>query len=345
MRSTDRARRRRWAAVAALAVVAGTATASPAAPAGAAASGTLAGTTSITWTGSAGFRLRVPRDVSLPAGWASTRLFVTGGTYAFVRMWAPGFCPADVTPHCTTFSLTYTKELADSAFFGADWRNKFGPGTDHWRELGTPPGLVGRTYELYLMTDGRATVELHPPELRGRTGYTATGRIAAQVRRLGADCGVATTVGIAACDPASGYGDRLRFGGAAAEPGGLGQVESIAYTASRFTGDSTAAQPRMLRACVYPNGFDTAASPDPAAHPTGCDVVSGSQRGQFQSVVETSNEAASLTSPRLLGIYTSAYNPEVRGRGYAGYRITTVADVPPPEFRAAYGIWFAYGIR
>jgi hypothetical protein len=314
-----------------------------AAPSRSAVEGTVAGVTSITWRGSAGFRLRVPRDLALPDDPVSTRIFLTGGTYAFVRFWSPKYCPAEF-PHCATSMLTYTRELAESTFFGDPWRRRFGAGSDHFRSLGTPPTLIGGLNELYLMTDGTATVELRPRGVSGRVAYTAAGRIDAHVRRLPVHCEIAAQ----ACDTAHGYADRMRMGGAAESVGASGYVESLTYNVSlphEAAPGIYYQQPRSTRACVYPHPLNHA-SADPADHPTGCDVTGTTPDAVLDGAFGTYTETArAALNPQTMGFCTQMWDPDAKGKVYAGFQIPTVTNLPPPEYRTAYGIWFAYGIR
>jgi hypothetical protein len=324
----------------ALLLVVGVAQAAPAAPAPPrSASGTLAGVTSITWTGNVGFRLRVPRLAELPDAYASTRVFLTGGTYAFVRMYPVGLC--DDARHCVVETLTYTRELADSAFFGPQSLGYLGPGSDHFRSLGTPPSISGLPYELYLMTDGRATVEFRPKGFAGRTAYTATGRISAHVERLAPKC----TVALPACDTTHGYADAVRFGGTAHDVGRDGYAESYVYSADRnerLAPGIPKGQPHTARPCVYPSMFDRAASPRAEDHPLGCDLGGSDVDGVSEAALHTSMEVANSANVIGAGYCTSLMNVEASGPTYVGYRIPSAAGI---RYRTAYGIWFTWGIR
>ena len=289
--------------------------------------GDLAGVTSITWRGTAGFLLNVPKRVDLPAA-DGPRLYVRGGTYAFVRLVADGLCDPRLPRYCFAHQVSYTRDI------GAHFYRGQPPGFARDAHLGNPPGLERGTWQLYLFTDGVATLELRPSRLSGQRSYDARGHVDGGVRPLPTSCPTA------GCD-ADGYaGGRYVFGGASRSVGRLGYVESLAYSIDRTSYPVPGVgvpvvQPHPVHVCTYSGGH---------AHPLGCDVPGTRQETLVYDTDDAVNEVV-LAAFGQSGLMARIFSTDVTGDAYAGYRAGYVTDVPTDSVTAGYGIWFAYGIR
>jgi len=324
---------RRWAGLLAAAVLAMPTSASAAGVPGTRHI-TLAGKTTITWSGARGIRLDVPRSATLPAN-GGTRLWVRGGTYAFVRYIRFAECRP---PHefCNVQMLSYVREYADV------YGNKSAPGLDHERLMTDPPVLVKDSYDLYLFTDGVATLELNPTGLSGRITRQAVGRVTGNVSMLPNAC---PTTG---CSAAAGYGDRLRFGGVTRDVGRFGYAETRTYNFDRTSYPVPGvgvpyAQPHPARACVYPSLFHEGSS-SPADHPLGCDVVSTTS--ETDDNVENAQRLYMLAGSGVTG-YGGAvaldWHPQASGHVYLGFQAANAYDLPSPRV-LPYVLSFRYGI-
>lgn len=110
-----------------------------------------------------------------------------------------------------------------------------------------------RPVELYLVTDGRATLTLKPQGFSGRARYRPTGRITGGVTQQPGSC---PTMG---CEPRDGYKSHARFGGQTVNLGRGGFAASYAYVSARAEDDPLGPAARGIQLsmhilpCVEPN--------------------------------------------------------------------------------------------
>lgn len=139
-------------------------------------SGVLAATTQITWSGKAGIALTVPSATSLRA--EDMALHVTRGNYAYVRAFGrPKGCRGITEPfpskaYCAdyTASVDYLKAWSD----GVRDPNAAPDPADGAQVLtADPPQLQVGALDLYLFTDGEATLTLTSARGSGRRAYRA----------------------------------------------------------------------------------------------------------------------------------------------------------------------------
>jgi hypothetical protein len=310
----------------AVAAVALAATAGPAAPGTAAPrarAGVLTGDTTVEWRGTAGIRLRTDGAGSLPR--ESMTLFVRGGTYAFVSMLSdpqPPPCAA-ARAHCYGFFLA---KFPAAGSFIFDER----PGHDHLTRSPDQPRLSGRYLDLYLMTDGVATLRLRPTGHRGRSSYVAAGRISGLARELPRAC--ATVCGSTAVSEVAAGGAAFDFGN---RPGQL--ITHVVSTAPRA--GPVGGHPYTAHTCYYPQPFRPTASPDPRDHPHGCDLVPDGPEDEAGFVV-----ADAFTSINVGGgAWASWYHADITGKRYIGFRAGQAWV--EEGVNTGYGVWFHYGIR
>lgn len=292
----------------------------------------FAGTTTISWTGQAKITLTVPTRID---GFTEDRmrLFVTGGTYAFVRIVGPlsPYCQVEF-PHCNTWYLDYLRDLAGRWPYPTT-----GPGHDHATLAPfTPPFLLKGATTLFLFTDGRARLEIRPPRLSGRVTYTARDRFRGRAERLPIRCASGT------CTSASG--DPFLYGGTTFDVGKApGSVDTLVFSTAKdaetVPGLVPAAQPHGVRPCVYPN-LRTApnASANPAHHPLGCDLAP-QNADESVGIVETTANEATYAYP-LMGVMLNWAFPDVTGPRYVGWHAASAG--PAPTIRSAYAVWFSY---
>ena len=318
--------RRRLAALAAVLTIAAPGAASETASASAKAGRLTTGTT-ITWRGNTGMLLDVPSRTEIPQ--YAARLFLRGGTYAVVRM-SPrrAACPP---PRCyIEFALDYHRPLARNFDRG------HGPGGDHNASTSLDGTLTQRiipaaTYELYLFTDGEATMVFDHTSLpRAPRTYRPRGRIVGGVVPLPTTC-VSTPV---PCNNSTGYAGRLRAGGATFDLGVLGSVDFLIASVDAKPG---LPQTHSVRGC-----FDFA-EPDPAAHPYGCDAFGTDPDSATYETGNTAIFLANAAMPRG-GMLSTDASGHVSGKVYVGHQHFTAHDLTAPAV-VAYATWLTYGVR
>lgn len=296
----------------------------------------LAGRTTIHWKGSAVVLLHSSKEAELPDP-GGTRIY-SKGNYAFVRLDYRELCK----DHCAVEALSWTKSVSDG-IFGPEQKRTRPPGTDHLRALTSPPVLLRGATVLYLASDGESTLEFNTPSLSGRREIRLTRTWPMKVQRLPIRCDGPTVI---ACDSKDGYGgSRLRFGGARADVGKQGYVESFVVNAEGSEQVPSAvpgvphAQPLGLLACVYTKGHPVSEASDPAQHPTGCDLASasGGNDPSYAAYLAVTSVYPLYNGRQVSNAYTAA-----RGLSYAGYMINNPVNVPVPKWREAWGIWFPY---
>lgn len=291
---------------------------------GQAASVSLASRTTISWTGAKAIRLKVPADTQLP--WYGARLTVRGGTYAFVRIAFTRSCELEL--RCLKGYLSYTRDMAPFLASGD------GPGTDHLTRIGANH-LYKADFELYLFTDGAATLTFDRTGLTGRaTSAVATGRVRGGVRPIPVTCATP------ACAPPSGYGGRVRLGGDTFDVGRGGSADFLVVTYDRATTPVVAGDypnARTVRACAYPRGAGDPTPSDPSRHPYGCDTA------DRDTPVDAANAAVAVATAGK-AYFLQGGNPSGAGRVWMGFQMATAHDLAEPVL-TTYGVFFEYGIR
>lgn len=291
----------------------------------------LRGTTTIRWHGNVGIRIRVPQPVSLTR--TDVRLWVPGGTFAAVRWVAEAPCAPPLPARCTVGGVTYLRDLAVSLYGGRG--GPTGAGSDHVSHMGNPEHLRAGVYELYLLSDRPARLELRIPSLPGSASYQATGRIHGRADFLLPSCP-------AACDPAGRYGGTVSAGGRQVHLPATGYAHSMAYSARRSRNQNVpdTGEPRPARACVYPTG-GYAPSTSPADHPLGCETVSAHPEGVAYEGNNTTTEVDTAVQGSS-GVVVSIATVDLRGKGYLGYRAGSANG--SSSVLGGFGVWFVYGI-
>lgn len=282
-----------------------------------AARGRLAGDTTVQWRGVAGIRLDTK-----PGGRLTERaitLDLRGGTYAdvhLVPMPQPVGCVRDAgAPYCFSGAVRHFRPLAA---LEPDQR----PGRANHYLLWDPPTLFAPRLDLYLFTDGVATLRIRETGYSGRTSYVANGRVRGKALTLpatcpGVDCGASAVAG----------------GGREFRAGSHAFAIVLAYDLQPAT---LPAQPGTVRPCLYPNEYDGMASPRAADHPTGCDAV---DTGSLD-YARTGYVAGAHVGPGVAVYYVER---DVSGPRYAGFLAAGAAA--PPARRGGWVVWFDYGIR
>jgi hypothetical protein len=269
----------------------------------------LTSRTAISWTGAKGLRLVVPDDVDLPPYGA--RLTLRGGSYAFVRI-VIGLC--DTGERCMKGGIEYTRAMAPYS------PSVYGPGGDHFAHI-AGDNLRPSGYELYLFTDGAATLTFDRTGLPARpNAVTAGGRVRGTVHELPVQCAAP------ACTRTDGHANRLVYGGEAGDVGASGNAGLVLGAYDHPTAAGWVSNERHDRVCTYPRHSK---DPTPPHSDTGCEmtdpyVMVGGGGGNARQ--------------------TAYENPAARGTVWVGYQLTQAHDLGDPV-TFAYGVWFTYGFR
>jgi hypothetical protein len=255
--------------------------------------------TVITADGNAGLRLRIP---SGEWGLRSTDLHlrVEGGNYAFAVMseGSSSRCANPMMSMCVAYDVHRIESMNVTA----------GGAT-------TARPLAAITYDVYIVTDGRATLTLRfqDTDSTDAVSMVAEDEIAATFERLPRRCPTPSC-------------DAMAYGGVTHQVSAPAYVSAISV--ARQQGRVGA---RSATACVRPGGWpnDTRSS-DPADYPYGCEAPEGETQ-QFLLFL--------ATSPVNLGGYTYTIhnNPSPHGPVYAGFQAASV-DPTGGDFDA-YGVW------
>ena len=285
--------------------------------------GTLTADTTIRWHGNAGIRLAAAGGTLSKE---SMSLYLTGGTFAFVTIFDdPRECRTRTTRyHCRAFTLM--------KFPGSDeFPMQDGPGRGHFAMVPDPPTVVGRHLDVYLFTDGEATLRLRPGGYRGRSSYVASGKVRGLARRLPGSC-----ADLCERTPAT----EAAAGGAAYDFGNRpGHLVTVAFSHTPGDVDHLPSNhPMAVRSCVYPSIFQPDASPSPADHPHGCDAVPR-DTGDAATVA---TEGANSVSVTMSGWARSWYVSDRRGRLYAGF--SAARAWVERGYTHGHAVWFNYGI-
>jgi hypothetical protein len=296
--------------------------------------GDLRGKTTITWSGMAAIRLRVPRDVSLPAATAF-RLTVRTGRYVSIRGFEnpqPIGCKLDHETWCSVTWIDWLRDLEQTSGHGL---NKDDPSRDFAFGEGAPPLIIKGGWDLYLFTDGTATLEITAKGLAGRASYRAAGRFTGRAVHVRTGCALPQ------CLAGPVYADH-RTGGAAFDIGRMGFVQAMTYGGAQNSTVAGAGTQEVfsLRTCMYPSKAAPDASSDPKAHPDGCDTVPASSVADSTAGTIDSVGSAGPTGGRIL--YTQAAL-EGHNRMYLGLRAAAVG-YQPARIGGLF-VWIRYGIR
>jgi hypothetical protein len=279
--------------------------------------------TRIEWTGVTGVKLTIPRDAQLHPGYGA-RLYLRGGTYAAVRLGHVGDCGGGRRCGGTSLSIDYTRATAKA------FPNGFGPGGDHIAYTTDSGHYPAAVWDLYLFTDGHATLEFDQTGLETRKqAFTAAGRVRGTYRRLPEFCGVPEH-----CSPATGYYGRARTGGAYGDVGRYGIAEG--WVANFSTADPWVPQSHGIRTCAYRVPQDER-GPAERNHPLGCDLHPGYADADAVNYV-------SFGSPQYSAVSRGMGVSDATGRVYMGFDVTTAHDLSGAVYEA-YGAWYEYGVR
>lgn len=313
-------------AVALLALASGAAaTPSSAATPPRAARGILGAQTTLTWSGTAAIRLSVAHATRYAGG--DVDLIVRGGTYAFVRLmqpYQPG-CPDEYGPRCATDRVNWLRGFHDK-------ETGLPEGRRHEAAFAEPPVLPTPYLDVFLFTDGRATLTIRTTSLTGHTAYTPAARIHGKVSLLGATCIPLD------CSTSQGRTDGAAYGGATYDLGGPGWAEALVMHTADVPED-TKAEVQAVAPCLYPNPSDHTAPSDPAAHPYGCTDTRNADAVKV-STWATAAGFANTANAQAGAVYEDLPWSGATGKQYIGFQ--TVGAGPSPAHTAAYGIWFRF---
>lgn len=292
-----------------------------------AARGVLGAETTLTWSGAAAIRLAVPKETAYRD--RDVDLLVSGATFAFVRLMAPYLpgCPDHLGPRCDTDRVSWVHGDHDNGAYDG-----FPPSRRHTALIGIPATIRAPHLDVFLFTDGRATLTIRTTTLRGRTAYRPNARFRGHAGVIPHAC---VPLG---CGDATGRGNGYTYGGMTYDLQGEGWAEFYVHSRTDPGGatlPNNGNQPRSVAGCLYPSPDRPAASADPAHHPYGCgdttDPVAG---GKTIAVGHGSGTGA--------GSGRGSNDPwsGARGKQYIGFQ---AADAGPgPSRSIAYGIWFRF---
>lgn len=320
-RHRRRLRRRAAACALALLAVCGWPVEAAPAPARKVVTADLKGTTTVTWSGNAAIRLRVPKDTQVPA--SSYRLTLRTGRYVSVRAFEnpqPIGCERDLRMKwCAVVWLDWLRDLAETSGHGLAAAD---PQRDFLVGVNDPPVVRRGMWDLYLFTDGRATLEITARGVPGRAAYVAGGRFTGRAVQVKGPCRAAS------CLSGPLFADQ-RYGGASFDVGRLGFAQALTYGAvedHEVAPGTGPAQSFALRACQYPSKAAPEASADPSAHPLGCDSVPMATPGD--TVLGSVDEVGSAAPAMGRAVY-GAGTTDARGRVYLGIRATSAGAFAP----------------
>jgi hypothetical protein len=297
----------------------------------------LRGVTTITWSGQAAVRLRVPKDVLLPAE-SAYRITRHDGSFVSVRAFPnpqPIGCERDFQQKwCVGTWLDWLRGLAVTSGHGT---NTGDPSRDFLAGVTDPPVVQRGGWDLYLFSDGPATLEITARGLSGRAYYQPMGRFTGRAVHNPGPCR------LAACLTGPVYADQ-RTGGYGFDAGQHSFVQALAYGGIKphdvVVPGMGNGQAFSLRTCMYPSRLAPDASPDPAAHPGGCDTVPPSSAED--SALGTVDEIGSVGGG-VGGAYYTAGSYDARGRVYLGFK---AGSTGPDEPRlGGLLVFLRYGIR
>lgn len=276
--------------------------------------------TRIEWTGVTGMRLTFPREVRLPN--YAARLTVRGGTYASV-WWAKSVRCFDGKPCGASGWIQYSHDLARHFYDG------YAPGTGHFSVVTNHGRLSAGVWDLYLLTDGKATLVFDDTGLpKKERAWTAAGRVKGSFQRL------PTTCGYSQCTARDGYAGRARTGGAYGDVGRLGQAHMFVAHYSRHA--VPVPNTHHARGCAYLQGPGHTGDPV-RDYPAGCEVVTTTEWPWPYNYAASGN-------PIDTGMIRTHGTYAVSGRVYLGFVVSNAHDVSLP-MSEAWGVWYEFGIR
>ncbi|HEX8004365.1 MAG TPA: hypothetical protein VF519_16890 [Mycobacteriales bacterium] len=277
--------------------------------------------TSIRWTGVSGIRLRVPDVAHLPDDYGAL-LTVRGGTFAAVRISLGGACRA-VDCAGVNVSFDYTRDMARYGYRG------YPPGKDHLAVVTNDGRIAAGVWQVYLFTDGVATLTFDSTGLRTRRqAVTAAGRVHGSFRRLAVTCGYDH------CTTSNGYAGRVWTGGGYGDVGRYGSADG--FVAYYQTSDEYVPEQVGMRGCGYQaRPEDTG---DPAKdHPLGCDPLDDDGQSYWPS------RYTATGLPLYTMVLWGLGRDGMHGRAYLGWHAHTAHDLAKPVLEA-WGVWFEYGV-
>ncbi|HEV2888948.1 MAG TPA: hypothetical protein VGX28_01085 [Frankiaceae bacterium] len=294
-----------------------------------AARGVLGAETTLTWSGAAAIRLSVAGPTGYRGG--DVDLWVSGATFAFVRIMAPHQpedCPQTYGPRCLADRVNWVHGLHDSGAF-----DSLPVSHRHDAFLAEPALLEAPHVDVYLFTDGKATLRIRTTTLRGHTAYRPGARFRGYAGEIPQTC---VPFG---CGDATGRSNGYTYGGQTFDLQGAGWAEFYAINRAddRGTLPNNGNQPRSIAGCMFPNWRKPAASAEAKDHPYGCGDTSAPGDAE-DAAVTAAMEHASGTS-----IGSNASNVPwsgAKGRQYIGFEAASAG--PGPSRALAYGIWFRF---
>ena len=291
----------------------------------------FAGRTIIHATGITGMMLRLPSAVELPTIGLNISL-APGTTYGRAvfrheEYWDnrfPGICD-----FCFGSGIEYIPEAMGNS---PSIKNCQSPPSDH---CAYDEGLV----EIYIITNGSATLTIDLLGLEGTTELTATGAVDGYLDRLPVNCAP-----LPDCTNFA-YGHVRREIGVG-KPGQV-QVASWAVIPSRFSPAPSVQNLGSVSAmaCAYPGYWDPEGSPEPADHSMGCDDVASSDDPAGNDSLRNTDTFYLTAADRLLvGYIVWSGNAFAHGPVYVGYRAQWQAPVTGGGSHGAFASWLNEGI-
>lgn len=265
--------------------------------------------------------LRMPKAGSLDT--SSLDLDLEGGTaygYAHIRgsQAVPFGIPCPLCPEITVETVAAWAETP-SEIYVRDAKREFGQ---------------GELLEIYLVTDGPAVLTLRFSGLNGSRDLSADLPVDAHVERL------PTTRCLIDC---ANYG----MGGATRTVTSPGYAFAVAYARAPNDGPqnwvTSATVSSSAEVCAYPGLFAAEASPDPQAHPYGCDgAFDEGSRSEGLARTADFGRSVLLTADGRLSHWP---NLDPDGDVYLGFMAGQRSPVSStPGHWDAFGVWISGGL-
>jgi hypothetical protein len=302
---------------------------------GSAAHATMAGVTTLRWTGQAGIVFDIPAGTALEDG--DVDLTTVGASYAFVRL-VPEVdnpnCPSTYGPRCDAWRFDWERAVYTLSSY-----DSVPPSRRHFDGASEPPVWHHPKMDAYLFTDGTATLRMKWRGLRGARSITPTGAFRGRVESVPVKC---FPLG---CSTSTGRSNGIMYGGDSFDLEGRGWLDVTSlYTSDEPNSTSAAVTNNQVHGqdyCFFPNPNDPTGSPSASSHPYGCGGVPANSGDASTSVLVLANQAVS-SQPTVLTSYSTFWSGPV-GRVYAGFRADGAG--PDPSHAAEYAVWFRYGIH
>jgi hypothetical protein len=287
----------------------------------------IGATTVITGHGVVGATLRVPRAADVPDP-ANFDLSLEGGTYAYIRLVSDSaesaaWCSSE--PDCIDWSFLRLREVATPTSPNA------------FVTLPGPSVFYAGSLRVVILSDGVATLTVHVNNgagLPATTRVTATQPVHAQFARMAPACTLPAVAGVPGpqCTPQVA----TLATGQAWDLGGPGLVIAMALTWEKAPSQNGS---HAAEACTYPNGYDPSGSPDPAAHPAGCDTASSASPASARYAVATQASMAVQGAWPTTGGSVAYFWGGAQGAVYVG-GIARFASTQESEAEVI-GIWIS----